>query len=457
MTDEALRPPGAAEAPGRAVPWPSPRVAWYAVFVLSLTLFINFLDRSILNLLVRDIKADLSLSDTQWSLVSGFAFAALYALVGLPIARMVDSGSRKTILSIGVAIWSLTTALTGLTRSFGQLFVARVGVGVGEACTGPATFSMLSDFFPRERLARAIAVLQFGYMIGNGLAGVVGGTIILLVAQMSPWDLPFIGDLHPWQRVLVLVGVVGLVVAAMMLTVPEPERRDGAGNVVDKPKAPPLREVVAFLTRERGVYFPMLFGAALKTVMSFGAAVWVPAFYMRTFDWSPAKVGLVGGSISLIVAPLGALTGAYLAERWTKQGQTDAYMRVVVWSSALLCPAAVAFPLMPTDTAAVALAALSGFIAAWVLGPQNAALQIITPNQMRGQISAVWLFIFNVIGFGCGPFVVSFFTDFVFKDEARVGWSLATVAAIIGPLATYVLWRSLKPYGAAVAKLGRQE
>ena len=158
-------------------PWPSPRVAWWAVTVLALTLLVSFVDRTILTLLVEPIKHDLHLSDVQMSLLMGFAFVCFYVILGIPVARLADYKSRRTIIAIAIGVWCFMTGLCGLARNFVQLFLCRVGVGVGEGCTGPASFSMLADLFPREKLARAIAVVNFGFYGGQGLALIVGGAI----------------------------------------------------------------------------------------------------------------------------------------------------------------------------------------------------------------------------------------------------------------------------------------
>jgi MFS family permease len=438
--------------------WPKPALAWYAVFVLSLTLLVNFLDRGILNLLVPAIKADLQLSDTQMGVLLGFAFVMFYAIFGLPIAWLVDRASRKVIITIGVTLWSLMTAATGVATNFWQLFVARVGVGVGEACTGPATFSMLADYFPREKLARAIAVLNFGFMSGVGLAAIVGGLVIGWVAQMPPWTLPGVGELSlaSWQRVLILVGLPGLVVTLLMLTVPEPVRRAMNGAPVARHESISIPQAVGYILKNWTVYGPMLVGVALKVVQSFGFMAWGFTLFQRTYGWEAARFGLVSGAIFLCVWPLGSVFGAWLAERWTKKGMHDANMRVVVWSSVFVFPVTGLLPLMPTGELALALLGLQGFIAAWVLGPQNAALQIITPNQMRGQVSAVWLFTFNLIGVGLGPSLVGFVTDHVFRNEAHLNLSISAIAWVIGPIAALVIWSGMKPYGEVIARMTKQ-
>jgi MFS family permease len=453
---EAAAPLPETSAPGHA--WPRPAVAWYAVFVLSLTLLVNFMDRGIINLLAPSIQSDLNLSDTQMGLILGFAFAVFYAIVGLPIAWLVDRASRKAIITIGVTLWSGMTALTGLATNFGQLFAARVGVGVGEACTGPATFSMLADYFPREKLARAIAVLNFGYTTGIGVAAIVGGLVIAWVAQMPAWSLPGVGELNlaSWQRVLILVGLPGLIVSALMLTVPEPVRRAANGAPVARHESISIPQAIRYLLKNWTVYGPMLIGVALKVVQSFGFMAWGFTFFQRTYGWDPTHFGVVAGTIFLCVWPLGSVFGAWLAERWTRKGLHDANLRVVVWSSVLVFPMTGLMPLMPTGDLAMIFLGFQGFIAAWVLGPQNAALQIITPNQMRGQVSAVWLFTFNLIGVGLGPVLVGLVTDHVFRNPAHLNYSVSLIAWVIGPIAAWVIWLGMKPYGEIIARMSRE-
>ncbi len=435
-------------------PWPAAGQAWYAVFVCSLALLVNFLDRGILPLLVQSIKADLKLSDLQISLIMGFAFVAFYVILGLPIARLVDYKSRKLILAVGITCWSLMTAACGLAGNFWQLFGARVGVGVGEACQGPGTFSLLADYFPKEKLPKAIAVLNFGYTTGNGLALIIGGAVIAVLSTLPPVTLPILGLVKSWQLTFFAVGIPGLIVAFLLTTIKEPARRgiraDGSAGGDARPV--PVREVAAFVKHNAGVFLPMFAGLAMQTMLSFGNAGWVPAFYQRTYGWTNVRVGLVQGAVYLIVWPIGAMLGGALAERWARKGLDDANMRVAVLAALLTLPGNILFPLMPTAELAVAVSVWNGLCAALVLGPQNAALQVITPGQMRGQITALFLFVFNVLGFGCGPVVVALFTRFLFHSEADLRYSMATAAATLGPLTVLLLFLALKPYGRSVAR-----
>jgi MFS family permease len=435
------------------VPWPSPRRAWYAVVIFALALTINFLDRGILVLLIGPIKHDMHLSDFKASLLIGFAFVFFYLFLGLPIARLVDTKSRRLIIGCGIALWSLMTAFCGLAQSFVQLFMARIGVGVGEACNGPATFSMLADLFPRDKLPRAIAVLNFGFVAGTGLAMLLGGAVIHFVSTMPPISLPVLGTLHPWQVTFILVGIPGLLVAALFVTVPEPARRGRLAGVVTE--SLPIRDVWKYLSDNRAAYGPMFLGLAFNVIVAFGDQTWAPAFFVRTHGWTVVQAGVTHGIVVLCTAPFGLLIGSYLSEWFTRKGYADSNMRVTLIGIALSSPCAALFPLMPTPELAVAMLALQFFFAMFVPGPLNAALQIITPNQMRGQVTALFLFIFNVVGFGIGPSFVAGLTDYVFRDEAMLRYSLTLTGAVMGTASVVTIWLGLKGYGDAVKRTAK--
>lgn len=452
-TPEALPPQDTAAQPaaaGASKPWPSPRVAWYAVFVFALALMVNFLDRGIVSLLVEPIKRDLGLTDVQISLLMGFAYVFFYVIVGLPVARLADYGSRKHILGVGLALWGVMTGLCGLAQNFWQMFLFRMGVGMGESCSGPPTFSMLADLFPKEKLPRAIAVLNFGFVAGNGGALILGGTIVAVLLALPPFSVPFIGELRGWQLAFLLAGLPGLLVSILLLTtVPEPVRRGAAAQS----ELPPVREVLRYLRDNGAVYAPIFIGVALSTMYAFGSSMWFPAFYIRNFGWSPAQVGLIQGCVYLLVWPAGAIVGSLLAERFARQGHDDANMRIVIIAHILAVPPMIAMPLMPTAWLAMTVSAFSAFFSAWTFGPQNAALQVVTPNRMRGQITALFLFVFNVVGFGFGPTLVAMITEHVYTGSGHaLAYSLTTVAAVLGPGCTLVLWLGVRPYARAVAR-----
>ncbi|MFO1400892.1 MAG: MFS transporter [Steroidobacteraceae bacterium] len=433
---------------GAAAGWPSPRQAWYAVFIFGLTLLVNFLDRGIITLLVEPLKHDLGLSDEQVGVLMGLAFVCFYVVLGLPIARLVDSVRRATILTVGLACWSVATALCGLAGSFGQLFAFRVGVGVGEACSGPATYSMLADLFPPWKLPRAIAFMQVGFFAGNAAALIVGGAIVTLLLALPPMTLPLVGTLHGWQLAFLLASVPGLIVTALLFTLREPPRRGdvgGGGGVL------PLGTVLAYLKSHGATFGPIYLGGGITTLTNLGAMSWQPTFFIREFGWSPARVGLVSGLMYLTVWPLGTAVGTWMVERLQRQGRDDANMRIVIWSTACAVPFLAAAPLMPTGALAMTVQGCGLFCGAWLLGPQNAALQIITPNRMRGQVTALFLFVFNVIGFGLGPSFIALTSTHVFGGGTHaLGHALALTQAVMGPITVLVFAMGLKAYGRSV-------
>ena len=438
-------------------PWPSPARAWYAVFVFALALLINMLDRGIVPMLIRPLKRDLGLSDWDMGLLMGPAFVIFYMVLGLPIARLADYKSRRAILGVGVTVWSVMTSLCGVAQGFWQLFACRIGVGSGEACSGPATFSMLADLFPKEKLPRAIAFLNFGFYAGTGLALVLGGIIATKFANVPTVTLPLIGaTMRGWQVTFIIVGLPGLIVAALLATVREPKRRGlmsaGAPNTNDSARPAPVREVVVFLQKNRTTYAPIYIGMGIQVVMTYAGIAWGPAFYQRTFGWTPKQYGLVIGVITVTIMPIGTLLGSMLAERFARAGRDDANLRVVLIGKLLALPFGILFPFMSNAYMAVTVSTISLFFLSLTPAPLNAALQVITPNQMRGQITALFLFIFNVIGFALGPLMVALFTDYVFKSESQIGYSIALTALTLGPLGTFVIWLGMKPYGRSVAE-----
>ncbi|MBC2777168.1 spinster family MFS transporter [Parasphingopyxis marina] len=433
----------AASLPG--APAISPARSWWAIFIFTVALMFNFLDRQLLTLLITPIKADLNLSDTQISLLVGFAFVVFYVGVGIPISRLVDRGPRKWIVGFGIAFWSLCTAGCGLAQNFFQLVIARMCVGIGESCNGPATYSMTADMFPRERLATPISVINIGMVAGSGMALLIGGWLIVWLTEIGPQTLPVLGTLKPWQMTFLIVGLPGVLWAILLVaTVPEPPRREVAGAAT-----PSFVDVLKFLRLWATAYGPMFIASGVKAMLSFGTVVWSPAFFERQFGYAPGEPGPTLGIIALIVSPIGLLLGGWIASRMAAKGIKDANMRMVLYVTIPLVPIAILYPLMPQAWMAFALLGCSLFLGSLGAGPANAAMQTITPGRMRGTTSALYIAIFNVLGYGAGPLVVALLTD-NFYGEAGLGSAMASAAIILGPIGLILSWMALKPYGRAV-------
>jgi len=425
-------------------PYPPAGRGWYCVIVLAFVLMINFLDRGILSLLVEPIKHDLHLSDVQMSLVMGFAFTFFYAIFGLPVARLVDRGNRKVILAIGIYIFGFMTMASGLATNFWHLFLARMGLGVGETTSGPSAYSLMSDYFPPHRLPRAFAVMQVGFVAGTGLSLVAGAWVIDFVSHRPPVVLPFFGQLYDWQTVLMLISLPGLVVATLMLTVREPVRRGGS------PVPAPIGEVFRLIGRHKLVYLPLFIGMGLRSSQMFGTQNWSAAFFGRTYGWSPSQYGYVAGFAAFVAMPLGLFLGNWLTERYWKRRVHDANVRTVVVSTLISVPFGIAFPLMPTPALAVACLLISQATSMMAAAPENAAVQTVTPNHLRGQVTFLFLFLMNVVGMGLGPLIVAAITQLGF-GEAGLRYSLALTGLITGVPAIISFARCLKPYGRVIA------
>jgi MFS family permease len=419
--------------------------AWYTVCVLMLIYTTSFIDRTIISLLVGPIKADLKLSDTQLSLLSGLSFAILYTALGIPFGQLADRYSRRTIICLGAITWSVMTASCGLAQGFFQLFLARVGVGIGEASLTPSAFSLIGDAFPRSQQAKAFGVYNMGITVGSGLALVLGGLIIDLVAKSPPLVAPVVGALKPWQTTFLAVAAPGFLLGLGMVTVREPRRRGLARDTGGQVQRPSTWRIIRYLYRKKRLYGPLYAGYSLYALVNFGFAAWIPTCLIRTFGWSAAKTGQVYGLAVLLLGTAGALGGGLLAARKMQAGDDGGYIKVTILAGLIVLPLSVLAPLAPN--AAVSLALFGGAIfgnSIWLSGC-GGSIQLIAPNQMRGQATA-FLFLFSsMIGFGLGPLAIALLTDKVFGDDRSIKYSLAAVAAVVVPVAL-LIFRYVQPH-----------
>ena len=424
-------------APNAPQPGFSPAYAWFVVAVLALANCVSFIDRLILSLLVQPIKADLGISDTQFSLLAGAAFAIFYCGMGLVIARWADRYSRKWIITCGVSLWCLMTALSGTARSYGQLFLYRIGVGVGEATLSPSAYSLLAGYFPPQRLALAIGIFSAGVTGGTGLAFLLGGATIGWVMGQGTIDLPLLGALSGWRLVLVIVGLLGLPVALLMLLVREPAREPGFAPASTV-------EVWQHFRGRLGAYGLVFLGYGTTAITAFSVMTWTPALYQRQYGASITEAAAVIGTVALVGGLLGAFAGGALADRLEAQGDRHAKLRVLYGCGlGLLLPSVIA-PFMPTMHGHAAVIFFTFFFGTAATGPGGAYVQSITPDRMRAQMGAAYQLSLTLVGATVGPFAVGFVTDFVFRDEQRLGHSMALVSAIANPIAALVLWFALR-------------
>ncbi|MFI8735129.1 MFS transporter [Ectopseudomonas toyotomiensis] len=428
--------------------YPSSARAWATVAILMVAYVLSFVDRQILNLLVEPIRRDLAINDTQMSLLMGLSFALFYTVCGIPLGRVADTRSRRGLIAVGILFWSAATAACGMAKMYWQFLLCRIGVGVGEAALSPAAYSLIADSFPAERRATAISVYSMGVYLGSGLAFLVGGLVIQFASAQGDVTLPVLGEVRPWQLIFLILGVAGVLFTLLMLAVKEPARR-GAGAGV----AVPLSEVGRYIRANRRTVLLHNFGFAGLAFAGYGSAAWVPTFYIRTYGWDAGQVGIVYGCIVAVFGCLGIVFGGRLADLMAKRGRSDANMRVGLYAALGALPMVVLFPLMETAFWASMLLAPAVFCLSMPFGVAPAAIQEIMPNSMRGQASAIYLFVITLIGLGVGPTAVALVTDFVFADDNALRYSLLIVTTLAVLMSIILLAKSLKPYRESVTRL----
>ena len=429
---------------------PSSRYAWYVVGVLTLIYVFSFIDRQILNLLVGPIRRDLQISDTGMSLLMGFTFAVFYTFFGIPLGRLADSGNRRGIIAAGFIAWSMFTAACGLVQTFWQMALLRMGVGIGEASLSPSAYSMISDYFPPERRATAISVYSMGIYLGHGLAMILGGLVLQFASRQETWTFPLLGAIRPWQLIFFAVGLPGIACALLLLTVREPKRRE-----VRSQTAIPFRDVLRYMRLNSRTFLCHHFGIAFIAMTAYGFGAWIPTLFMRVHGWTPAETGLKIGLFIIVSGPAGIVCGGRLADSLRSRGYRDANMRVMLLAALCWLPIAVVCVLAQPPELAFLLFLPCNFLLASPFGVAPSAITEIMPNEMRGQAAASYLFVNTLIGMGFGPTAIALLTDYVFRDEAMLPYSMATVAAISLSIAAVILRSGLKPFVGSLDRLTR--
>ncbi len=401
----------------------SPAYRAYVLFILVVVYTFNFIDRQIVGILAVPIKAELALSDTQLSLMGGLAFALFYTFLGIPIAMLADRMSRTWIMTVALATWSAMTAVCGLAQNFLQLFLARLGVGVGEAGGVAPAYSLISDYFPPDKRARALSIYSFGIPIGSALGILLGGVLT-----------SYLG----WRAAFIVVGLAGLaIVPIFRLTMREPKRGGLDGDqAVTKPAK--VRDVANTLIRKPS-FWGLSFGAASSSMMGYGLIFWLPSFFVRSygdalpgfFAWMPGFLipadpsallfaSYFYATILLVGGIAGIWLGGVMADRYGPDRKA-AYAIVPAIAFLTTIPFFIAGVLAPSLWIAFpAFLVLQALSLVW-LGPVLSAFQHLVQPNMRATASAIFLFVNNLIGIGLGNLAIGAISDLLkaqFADES---------------------------------------
>lgn len=418
--------------------WPTLPYAAGVLALLTAAYALAFVDRQVLTLMVENIKADLHVNDSAMGLLNGFSFSLFYVILGLPLARLMDSGDRRKIVAACIAVWSAMTALCGVAKSFPVLFLARMGVGCGEAGITPGASSLLADCFPRRVLPSAMAIYSMGVYLGQGLALIAGGYLLTYFVALGPRHLPLIGELHPWQMVFLLYGIPGLLLAGLTLGLREPPRQPGLpGHSTDARLS--LKEVAAYLFRRRLAYAGIVIGFGLMILVGNGTSSWIPTFFIRKFHWTALEVGSRYGTLVVLCGASGTLCGGLFATFLRGRKIPAGNLVASLVGFVALVPLTIIFPLVPSTWTAFAMIGVMNFFAGFPFGGGLATLQEITPNAMRAQVAALYTLCVNLLGQGLGPLFIGNLTDYLFHDPAHLPEALSITAAIFSPLAVLFL------------------
>lgn len=429
--------------------YPSKGAAWFTTGILALMFMLAYVDRQVLAILAEPIKRDLGLSDSQIGLIIGFAFFLSYSIAAIPIGQLVDRVSRRRVVAVGVAAWSVLTAAGGMAANFWQLATARALVGVGEASIFPAGASLIGDSFPPHKRMRPSTLFIFGGTLGGAVAYMLGGALLKAYQPLDGVPLPIIGAVRPWQLVFLTLGAIGLMFTLIALLIREPPRVDAQSGQQTR-EAGGMREVFAYLLGEGRGLFAIILSLGCMLLLTFGLMAWLPTLFLRRFDWPSDRTGATVGAIAMMTAILGMLLANVVTERFAKRNPKDAIPRAGLWFSCLCALPMIGSVLMPKGEW-VALALFPAFTCVMGFAPlTQGAIQLVAPSRMRGRVNGVYVLVTSLFSAALGPSVVAFFTDFVFRDEMKLHYSLAATAALALPAAFGLMMYARKHYPALV-------
>lgn len=408
----------------------SPRYAWMVVLILCGLQFISNMERQILGLVVEPLRRDFSLQDTDIALLQGIAFALFYSLVALPIGWLADRWRRDRIILIGMGLWSLATIGCMVAKSYGMLFSARLLIGLADAALLPASFSLLSDYFPRQRLAGAVGTVTGASFFGTGASLLLGGPL-LGVLPAGLVNLPVVGAVHGWQLSFGLLCLPGFALMLLTLAVREPPRRAAPGDA-DAARSHGVGEVLRYFFAHLPYLGCLLAGIILLSGYQVGVTNWAVSLFIRRYGWTAGQIGLLYGLYFMIIGTIASTLGGRISDYLaTRRGRKDANFLVPMGSVMVLIPLAILFPINGVAWLSAALLGVLTFLAVLSFGPAMAAIPAYVPSSLRAQMIALTMACSTLIGNSGGPWLVAWFTEDVFGDPNALPWSLAICAGLL--------------------------
>ena len=419
----------------------SPAYSNYVLGILFVVYVFNFVDRQVMSVFIGPIKEEFGVSDTAMGLLVGFAFALLYTIAGIPIARWADRGNRRNIIAIGLAVWSAMTVLSGMAKSFTLLAVARVGVGVGEAAGSPPAHSLIADYFPLNRRATALAMYASGAFFGSGLAYLGGG---------------YLREYFDWRTAFMVVGAPGILIAIVLrLTVKEPPRGFSEVGARDDSTST-FKETLKFLMGSRS-WVLLMAGFSLVSLTGYAVLMWGYEFFGRVHGMTPIRIGQWMGLIVGVGGSVGTILGGVLVDR-VAQKSLRLGIKIPVWVTLTGFPLGVVFLLAASPMQSLLFFAPFYVLLNVYIPAMYAANQALAKLRMRATASAIMLFVVNIVGAGLGPLIVGMLSDYFRPQYGIEGIRYALVVSLgIGAVGGVLLLLSSRYYEEGVLKTRPQQ
>lgn len=418
-------------------PYPRPATAWTMTVLLTIAYVISYIDRSILGALVQPIKADFGVTDEAMGYLSGLAFVAFYGTIGVPLGWLADRYRRTYIVAGGVTLWSFATVASGFARGFGQLFLARMTVGIGEATLSPCAMSLIADGFPPEKRGKPVGLYSTALSLAVGVSGLIGAAV--LAAGKDGVVLPVVGAVKAWQFAFIAVGLPGLILGPLFLFMAEPARRSDAGT--------PLSFADGF--RHVGRYFGTFGGvmllASVMTTIAYSQFFNIAAF-TRTFGWKPEEYLQVNGILNLVLGPFVVFGVGWLIDILRARGIADAAFRVLVCAFVPMLPLCTFGMFMPNAVTALVVLSCGSVCIGAITSAGVLALLDVTPAPIRAQIVALYYMAMSIAGLGLGPTTAGLLSTRVFGED-NLRWAVASVPVIYGVIPLLLLpiiWRAYR-------------